>query len=240
VGDIRTGEHDPLVPPQEGRAAIGVEHDHRGRLWVAGGPTGKAFVYDAETGDTLAIYQLTSGNAFINDVVVTGDAAYFTDSPNPVLHRLPLGPGGSLPTTVETVALSGDYVHQSGFNLNGIDATPDGGTLVAVQSGAGALYTVDPDTGEATRIDLGGETVTQGDGILLDGQTLYVVRNRQNRIAVIELAPDLSGGEIVGYITHPVFNVPTTIAEHGTALYAVNAQFGSPDDEFEAVRVPKA
>ncbi len=242
VGDVRTGKSDPLVPSQDGRAAIGIELDRHGRLWVAGGPTGKAFVYDADTGQTLAVYQLTAGNAFINDVVLTDDAAWFTDSPNPVLHRLPLGPGGSLPTEVETVPLTGDYAHASGFNLNLIDATPDGTTLVVVQSNAGALYAVDPSTGKASRIDLGGETVTQGDGILLDGKTLYVVRNRQNRIAVIELSPDLSSGVIAGYITHPAFDVPTTIAEHGNALYAVNARCGAPDPDghYEAVRVPKA
>lgn len=60
--------------------------------------------------------------------------------------------------------------------------------LVVVQSNLGRLFTVDPRTGVADEIDLGDETVTAGDGILLDGKKLYVVRNQQNRIAVVRLA----------------------------------------------------
>ena len=49
AGSLRTGEGDILVPGVEGRVAVGVDHD-RGRLFVAGGGTGDAFVYDVETG----------------------------------------------------------------------------------------------------------------------------------------------------------------------------------------------
>ena len=54
-GDLRTGEGDVLVDPVGGRAAIGLAVDSAGqRLYVAGGPTGQAYVYDTETGDLLA------------------------------------------------------------------------------------------------------------------------------------------------------------------------------------------
>ena len=101
---------------------------------------------------------------------------------------------------------------------------------------------MDPETGDATLIDLGGETVPNGDGILLDGKTLYVVQNRLNQIAVVQLSAKLSSGVVVERITDPNFRVPTTIAEFGNSLYAVNARFGappSPDTEFEVVRVSK-
>jgi hypothetical protein len=52
----------------------------RGRLWVAGGGTGMAFVYDASSGADVTSYQLSTGGSFINDVVVTKRAAWFTDS----------------------------------------------------------------------------------------------------------------------------------------------------------------
>ena len=42
-GDLRTGKGSTLVSGASGRAAVGVAHD-RGRLFVAGGPTGKGFV----------------------------------------------------------------------------------------------------------------------------------------------------------------------------------------------------
>jgi len=80
----------------------------------------------------------------------------------------------------------------------------------------------------ATQINLGGASVSAGDGLLLRGRTLYVVRNQLNQIAIIDLAPDLSSGEVVGTITNPNFDVPTTIAAFGNALYAVNARFNTP------------
>ena len=100
-GDARTGEGDVLVPGQPGeRNAIGIKVDKRNRLFVAGGPTGKAFVYDARTGEDLASYQLAAPGAatFVNDVVVTSKAAWFTDSSAAQLYALPLGRHGGCPT----------------------------------------------------------------------------------------------------------------------------------------------
>src|SRR5688500_1987294 len=45
-GSLRTGKGARLVDAPDGRAAIGVEYANK-RLYVAGGPTGKGFVYDA-------------------------------------------------------------------------------------------------------------------------------------------------------------------------------------------------
>jgi sugar lactone lactonase YvrE len=180
---------------------------------------------------SLASYQLAAGSdpTFVNDVVVTRDAAWFTDSFRPVLYRLAIAPDGML-GAVTTVPLGGDFTFLPGtFNTNGIDATPDGKTLVVVQSGAGALFAVDPATGHADRIELTGGDVAFGDGILLDGKTLYVVQNQLNRVAVVQLSPRLTSGRITGHLTNPALDVPTTIAELGKRLYAVNARFGTPD-----------
>src|SRR5215208_4566791 len=245
-GDLRTGEGDVLVPAQSGRAAIGLKYDERtGLLFVAGGPTGYAYVYDGETGANVAEIQLTTGPSFINDVVVTRDAAYFTNSFQPVIYRVPLANNGELPAnpTSEEIPLSGDYQFTAGaFNANGIEATPNGKTLILVNSTEGALYNVDPTTGIATRIDLGTGAVPNGDGILLRGKTLYVVQNQLNQIAVVELNSDFTEGTIVDTITSSSFRVPTTIARFGDSLYAVNARFGTPptpDTEYEIVRVTR-
>jgi hypothetical protein len=43
-------------------------------------------------------------------------------------------------------------------------------------------------------------------------------------------------------ITNPAFDVPTTIARFGNALYAVNARFGTPEPNsatYTAVRVER-
>ena len=222
AGDLRTGEGDVLVPGAPGRAAIGVE-EAGGILWVAGGPTGMAFLYDAATGDDIAQLTLTTAPTFVNDVVVTREAAYFTDSVKPFVYRVDRD-------TLEVTALplTGDLVYIAGFNVNGIDATPNGATLVLVQSNTGKLFTADPVTGVTSEIDLGGESVPMGDGILLAGKTLYVVQNRANLIATVALSPDLSSGEVVSRTGNAGFQVPTTIARFGHRLYAVNARFGTP------------
>lgn len=244
-GDFLTGEGQILVEPQEGRAAIGLKFDPRsGYLFVAGGPTGEAYVYDTETGETVAVLTLSEDPSFINDVVITRDAAYFTNSFQQEIYRVPLERNGQLSTTedVETITLSGDYQFTPGaFNANGIAATPNGDTLIIVNSTEGALYNVDHETGEATRIDLGGGSVPAGDGILLHGKTLYVVQNRLNQVAVIELNSDFTAGTIVETITSERFRVPTTIARFGSSLYVVNARFGTPvtpETDYDVVLVP--
>jgi outer membrane protein assembly factor BamB len=241
-GDVRTGEGSILVPVTPGRAAIGIKVDNHGRLFVAGGPTGMAFVYDAHTGADIARFELTTDPTFINDVVVTRNGAYFTDSINQVLYRVPIRPNGSLGMGAETIPLTGDIAYQAGFNVNGIDAPPGGKKLVIVQSNTGQLFTVDPTTGIADEIQLD-EPVTFGDGILLDGKTLYVVRNQQHRIAVIRLSSDLTSGSVVTHITtDPGLDVPTTIAEFGHSLYAANARFTTPPGpavDYWVTKVPK-
>lgn len=245
--DLRTGEGDVFIEGEEGAVAVGLSFDKRANtLFVSGGPTGLGRVYDASSGALLAEYQLgTPGATFINDVVVTREAAYFTDSQASVFYRVPLGPGGQLlpNATVETIAFSDNYPFDpAAFNSNGIVATSNGGWLIVANSGAQAVYRVDPDTGEATEIDLGGDALPNADGLVLLGRTLYVVQNRSNQISVVELSADYTSGEIVDTITDEDFRVPTTAAVFGNALYAVNARFGTtpgPDVEYEIVRVER-
>ena len=185
-GSLRTGKGAILVPAEAGRSAIGLKAD-RGRLFVAGN-AGNAYVYSARTGGLIRTYTLTTGNTFVNDVVVTKRAAWFTDSFNPVLYRVPLGPNGLAGVSaVKTLSSRATTSTFRGFNVNGIDATPNGKTLLIVQSGTGRLFTVSP-TGVTRAIALtGGESVPNGDGILLDGRTLYVAQNQLNLVAKISL-----------------------------------------------------
>jgi sugar lactone lactonase YvrE len=239
-GDLRTGQGAPFVQGAGGRAAVGVDYD-RGRLFVAGGSTGKGFVYDATTGRLLRELQLATGGGatFVNDVVATNRAAWFTDSSRAVLYRLPLSKDGRPAASAQPVQLTGDFQLVSGFNLNGIDATPDGKTIVTVQSATGKLFRVGPN-GVTKEVDLGGQTVQNGDGILLHGRTLYVVRNSDNQIAVVALGKGLVTGTVARTITSPDFDVPTTIDRLGSRLYAVNARFGTtptPATPYSVVQV---
>ena len=225
-GNLRTGQGAELVP-NRGRRAIGVEVDHRNRLWVAGGPTGDGYVYNASTGADIAQFNFTDESAtFVNDVVVTQRAAWFTDSMRAFLYKVPIGPNGALGTP-QAVPLTGDIVYQSGFNVNGIDATPNGKKLIIVQSNTGKLFKVNR-SGVARLINLGGATVT-GDGLLLHGKRLYaVVRSPQDGVLVIRLRPNLLSGAVGRTITNSDLDDPTTIAMHGSRLYAVNARFSTP------------
>jgi hypothetical protein len=252
---IATGAGARFVNAPPGRTAVGLTTDDRDHLFVAGGPLGTAYVYDAQTGAPLTDYQLgPAGTAFVNDVTVAPDAVYFTDSFQPVLYRLPLGHQGSLPSPadIETVVLTGPAAddHTPGqFNINGIASTLGGRALLVVNSFNGGLYSVDADTGISERIDLGAENLLNGDGLVLRGRQLLVVQNTQNKIAVVRLEDDLTSGRVVGEITDDLFRLPTTAADFGPFLYAVNARFdvapppfgGTPPSDpslaYEVVRV---
>jgi hypothetical protein len=238
--NLRSGQVTPLVDndPGAGRVAVGLAVE-RGLVIVAGGPTGRAFVYDAHTGAEVSDLELTdpAAGTFVNDVVVTGDAAWFTDSFQPQLYRVPLV-GGNVgePETIPLSGPAGDFV--DGFNLNGIEAK--GGELIVINSTKGELYVVEPD-GASRSIDLGGAAVTAGDGLLLIGRRLHVVRNQINQVDIVELSADLTSGQITDSITSVLFDVPTTVAQHGNRLVLVNARFGIPDPttaQFDLVQVP--
>ncbi|GAB1690195.1 SMP-30/gluconolactonase/LRE family protein [Krasilnikovia sp. M28-CT-15] len=239
--NLRTGR-GRTISQGPGTGSLGMKLDARGRLFVAGGSGGDARVLDAATGRVLRSYRLQHVPAFINDVVLAGGSAWFTDSVNPVLFRLPLGAYGELPTAATAVPLSGDIRWDpASFNANGITATPDGRGLIIVQSGTGLLFRVNHD-GVTRRIDLGGESVPNGDGMWLRGRTLYVVQNRLNRIAKIKLDRRATRGTVLSRTSDPRFDVPTTIAEFGDRFYLPNARFTTPqlpDTSYTAVAVPR-
>ncbi|MEA2466277.1 MAG: hypothetical protein QOJ57_403 [Thermoleophilaceae bacterium] len=243
-GDAKTGSGSVLVPAHDGRAAIGVKVDERARrIFVAGGPTGKAFLYRSRNGRDLADYQLAPEGAqtFVNDVVITRQAAYFTDSRLQQIYALRFKRKGELPRAARTVPLTGDIAYTTGNNANGIVAANGGKVLIVVQSNTGKLFRVDPKSGVTKEIVLaGGATVLNGDGLLLRGRTLYVVQNRDNKIAVVKLDKRLAAGSVKRELTEPEFDVPTTLARSQGRLYAVNARFGTPptpDTTYDIVRV---
>jgi sugar lactone lactonase YvrE len=236
VGDLRTGDVSILMPA-DGRPSLGMKYDARSNLlFVARGNSGLGAVVDAASGQLVEEYTLnTTPQRFINDVVVTREAAYFTDTQAPFLYRVALGPAGEPAADATRIPLPAN------FRTNGIVATRNGEHLFVVS--ASQLYLLDTASYTPILVDLGGETLPNADGLLLDGKTLYVVQNMRNRIAVVELSPDYLSGEIVRFITEPFTSnastkVPTTIAEFGNALYAVTAGFAAPTPDF-VVRLRK-
>ncbi len=245
--NLITGDGRRLPTPGPGTPAVGLKLDLLGRLFVAGGNAGNGRVVSALSGRILVNYQFTTAASFVNDVVLTDDAAFFTDTNNPTLYVVPLGRHGSLPdsngfrplplTSATPTALTG---------LNGIAETPDRRALLVIQSGTGTLFRVDKDTGAATAVTLtgegppGGESLPNGDGLLLDGRTLYAVQNRLNTVAVLRMSRDGTSGRVLGRVTDARFDVPTTVAKFFDRLYLPNARFGAvpPATTFTANAIP--
>ncbi|MDQ2965469.1 MAG: superoxide dismutase [Chloroflexota bacterium] len=246
-GDVRTGRGRILVPGAAGKVAVGVEYEARAnRLWVVGGSTGEVRVYNASTGRLLKTYSFTSrggGVGFLNDLVVTRSAVYVTDSGVKQLDVIPIGRNGRLvsPARARALPLSGDIAWVTGpgqFNANGIVAR--NGWLILVQSNAGKLFRVNPRTGVTRNIDLGGGSASDGDGLELNGGTLYVVRNT-NKVSVFRLGSRLLSAEFLVDLSAPSLDVPTTAALQAGRLWVVNARFGTamtPTTDYWITRLP--
>ncbi len=240
-GNLQRGTAELFIDAPEGRMAVGMAADlpHQ-LLFVAGGFTGQAYAYDTRTGATVASYQLGDPDtSIINDVAVTKRGAWFTDSLQARLYFVPVSGAGVPAPTFRTLALSGPAADTSGaFNLNGIQATPNGTTLIVAHSTTGQLYTVNPTTGASATI--AGVSVPNVDGIVLEGRRLWAVQNT-NQVTRIRLAPDLASGAVERVITSDLFQTPTTAARFGSRLAVVNAKFdtGIPPtaDQYEVVLV---
>jgi hypothetical protein len=253
--DVRHTTGKVFAAGATGRVAAGLDFDkRRDLLWVVGGPTGEIRAQDARSGKVLATYEFPTtspAGRFLNDVVVTRDAVFATDSFNAELAVIPLrhghgdgkghGHGRGLPpaSAATTLPLTGDVVFQDGFNLNGIVESRH--MLISVQSNTGLLFRINERTGVSRTIDLHGALVTAGDGLELDGRLLYVGRN-VNEVDVVELSHSLTNGDVVATITDPSFDTPTTLALARHSLFVINARFGSvptptPDTAYSITRV---
>ena len=261
-GNLRTGEGAILSPPT-GKSVSGLSYDPRtDYLYAAtgfGGFVNGSFtftgqgvtVYDASSGDIITEITFGDGTG-INDCLVTRTGVYCTDSFNPDLYKVVLENGGRLPSTpvVEVIPMSG-FGMVGGFNANGLVGDFDGRKLVIVNISTGVLYLVDTESGEASPLDIEGaeQLFADGDGLYLDGRTLYIMQNFSGKIAVVQLSGDLSGGEFIRNIPgegeiNPL-NVATTIIGFGNSLYAINTNiferiFGNPAVvQSEVVRLRK-
>ncbi|MEW2634712.1 superoxide dismutase [Streptomyces sp. NPDC048389] len=216
----------------EGYYAVGLQVDERQRVFVAGGWGRLITVMDGITGKVIQTYEVGNADTFVDHVVLTPRAAWFTDSFNGQLFGLPLGPRGALPTRdqVVTLKLGGEWTQgpSDGLTATGIAATPDGSALVVVNIHAhgGSLFRVAPTTGDARRIDLGRATLPTTNGILVHGRTLYAPR--MNDLAVLRLDPTGHNARLVRTVTDPRFETPCAAAIHGNRIYLPNSRFPQP------------
>ncbi|MGY1779243.1 hypothetical protein [Geodermatophilus sp. SYSU D01036] len=252
-GDLEKGTAELFIDAPEGRWAVGMDTDLRhGLLYVAGGFTGQAYVYDLHTGKTVAEYQFAPPSpmdvmiptTLVNDVVVTRTGAWFTDSRHGVLYHVPIDHHGN-PGGFRTLPLRGPAADTSGeFNLNGIAAVRGGRTLVVAHSANGELYTVDPATGDSAPV--AGVTVPGVDGIEVQGRRLWAVQgsteeNPLGQVTEVRLSGDLTSGSVRDVVTSDLFRIPATAIRYDGRLAVVNTHFdtGLPPtaDQYEVVLV---
>jgi len=246
-GNVQRGTAALFIDAPAGRMAVGMAADlAHDLLFVAGGFTGQAYIYDLRSGASVASYQFADpATSLVNDVAVTKDGAWFTDSFHARLYFVPVSRAGVPAPTFRTLALSGPAAAISPLpdlpNLNGIQATANGTTLIVAHSANAQLYTVDPATGASARI--AGVSVPNVDGLVLEAGRLWAVQNFSNQVARIRLAPDLTSGVVEEVITSDLFQVPTTAARFGSRLAVVNAKFdtGIPPtaDQYEVILVDR-
>jgi Cu-Zn family superoxide dismutase len=232
------------APGDAGRSnANGLDIDPRGRLWVATGQLARIDVLRARTGQTARTFTMGQGS-YANDVGVTRRATYVTDSLKPTLWRVRANASsGAAEPWLDLTRTPIAYA--SGFNLNGIEATANGRWLIAVQSNTGKLWRIATRTRKVREIKLA-KPVTAGDGLVLRGRTLWVVRNSVGEIAKIRLSRRLASGRIVSRTKDPSFGFPTTADIAKRRMLVVNSQFdrrtagAAPELPFtlSSVRIP--
>lgn len=239
--DLRTGRLRTLWPGEAGRAVRGMMVDPRtGLLWVAGqlGPVGHVWAIDTRTGAVVQAIAVP-GAVFLNDLVITRDAVWVTDSRRVPdrLTKIDLGRGGRPTFTAPTfLALGGEWPAGTGtaVNANGIRQLTDG-TLLLNNSAVGGLWQVSPETGAARRVPvIGGPGITAGDGLLVEGRTIYVVRGSgpaEVSVLALDRTRDGWSARWVGARTDETLDVPSTATLAGGALWAVNARFGIPNPD---------
>ncbi|GHJ43779.1 hypothetical protein Cs7R123_11210 [Catellatospora sp. TT07R-123] len=222
--DLSTGHGMPLVPGTSGGKATGLAFDDECRIWAGCGTMGGAAVYN-ESGTCLAMYHL-GGN--VHGVAATAKNVFFTDADQGKVYCVGLGRHGRLPGQegVQTLSLPGGLGEAGACNKGVVAAW--NGCLIIVQAAANRLYAFDPVTCMAKRIDIGRASVADADGLLLRGNTLYVVRTKKNKVSKFRLNHDLSRATLVERITDADLDCPSTVTAFGGHLYAVNARFSTP------------
>lgn len=239
VGHVKGDRGRELVAPAAGRSLRGLLLDKRsGWLWAVGsqGSEGLVLAVSARTGEVKASITVPDAG-FLNDLTFSKGAVWVTDSQVDRLLKIKLGKHNRSVKGYSTLAITGDWPTPDGFRANGI-RTLKHGTLLLNNSTAGGLYTVNPRTGAAKAVTItGSPAVTGGDGMVVRGNTVYVVRGSDAAsVTELQLRPTRKGvtAKVLGTLTDSTLDVPSTAALIGGKLWAVNARFGVADPDSAA------
>ena len=241
-GTLGSATVSPFIPGGDGKAAVGLKVK-RGKLYVAGGPTGSITVYDIATGAQVAKFETGSGG-FLNDLQVTrnGDV-YVTDSFRPKLWHVTAAQvraGSGTPQGLDVSAIP--YEGNGAFNVNGIVAK-SARKLVVVDTNSGKLFRfrLGRDGASIDRItEVSGATVPGGDGMLLDRGRLVVVQGNPAQLSFLKLRRDARTARLERTQTSDTLRGPSTVDRARNLYLVVNADFGpSPTKPFTVAGLPR-
>jgi sugar lactone lactonase YvrE len=214
----------------------------RKRLFVCGGHTGMAFVYDTNDGRLLGRFStgvtptadFQNASTLLNDVAVlpSGDA-FFTDSAVPILFRLPVDAvGQSGPQTLEPwLDFTGTpLVYQTEgpnfldrVNANGLIATEGGQYLIVLQTNTGKVFRVTVSTKEV--VEITGVSFPVGGGIVLGRDNVAYGISPRPALATISFAANFTSGIVADLPNMPTDLLsPSAAALAGNRLLVVNSQ----------------
>lgn len=211
-----------LPAGSDGRGlTLGIEFA-RGSVWIVSPPA----LYEYRPDGTLRSRHAAAsppGAGFLNDVAITDDGVYVTDSNKPVLWHLPLdAPDG---TELQPIDVGALVATAAGQGFNGIEALPDG-TLIVGQFGCCSLLHVDPRAPSAVAVDLGGYQLAASDGMSLHGDDLWIARGvTSDSVDRIRLCPTYDCGTVVAGPPDPALSFPTDVQVVDGAVLVVNSQF---------------
>jgi Cu-Zn family superoxide dismutase len=227
-----------LPAGSDGRsAAAGVKLDPQGRVWICDAFHRRVLVYD-QRGRLLHSFVVEGpGKPTVNDIAFTHGEAYITDSARPFLYRVKVAAADTPGITIVKpwLDVSPPVVYHTGqapfgVNLNGIVASPDGKTLLVVQTNTGLPFRVDVASRRLDTVTVTGSSLVFGDGLLRVADSLYVARNAANEIVKLKLGPHWRSAKVVNTITNRQLPAdtqlafPTGLAELHGRLLVTNCQ----------------
>ncbi|HEX2234370.1 MAG TPA: hypothetical protein VHG69_13505 [Thermoleophilaceae bacterium] len=229
-GTLRDPTLEEFLPPDPARpASVGLKV-HRGRLYIAGGQEGTVEVRRLSDKSLVARFALCEG-CFVNDLAVARNGDVFAteslQAPQ-VIYRIPASSVDAGGGPVDPITVTPPVTPAAGFNDNGIVLTRRDRFAIFVQSNTGKLFRLNTRTRQTREITVSGGELTNGDGLVLRGRTLYVVRNQNELIAKAKLNGRLTRARVVKQVTDPTFEDPTTAALARGRLLVVNSDFFPP------------
>ncbi len=154
---------------------------------------------------------------FANDIAFDGqNNVYVTDSFSPVIYKI-------TPDGQPSILVNSPLFASATFGLNGLVYHPNGYLIVA-QTGAGKLYKVDLQNGNAIS-EVTGTGSLPGDGLVLLNNDLYVVTGSGSRVVQVHSDDNWQTASVVKTDVNGYAQATTNVAVNGR-VYTLNARIG--------------